>query len=170
MSRIYVCPLSGLDKTLKESRARWMISLSGPGKSPARPAQIDQGFLALEFNDIDAPREGLVAPDGDHIRQLFDFLENWDRQGPLVIHCWMGISRSTATALLARAFFNPGQDMQELALDLRKKSPSATPNPLMIALGDEQLGLDGALIHAVRKIGRGEEAAEGTPFVLELSS
>ena len=62
MNRIYVCPLSDLEATLATSGARRMISLMGPGKATARPEQVDNGFLAMEFHDIGEPRDGLSPP------------------------------------------------------------------------------------------------------------
>jgi len=167
MSRIFVCPLSQLEAVLQHSRARWMISLAGPGKSSPRPEQITGGFLSLEFNDIDAPRDGLVAPDQTHISNLLDFLDNWNWQDNLVIQCWMGISRSTAAASIAMARSIPPDQLVRFAASLRHASPTATPNPLMISIADDMLSLGGRFRHAMSSIGRGCEAGEGKPFVLE---
>ncbi len=135
--KIIVCPLSALETSLRETAASRMISLSGPGKSRKRPDQISDGFLALEFNDISAPANGLIAPNENHISALISFFQDWNQVSPLLIHCWMGISRSTAAAVIAHACLNPGQDMQKLAARLRAASPSATPNRLMIEIADK---------------------------------
>ncbi len=168
MTHIHVCPLSLLDETLRSSQVNWMVSLSAPGKSMAKPPHISGGFLALEFNDIASPQKDLVAPNRSHIEALLKFFSGWNDQERLLIHCWMGISRSTAAALLACATVNPKQDMEALAQNLRRLSPMATPNPLMVELGDEILGLNGRLTSAVHKRGRGENASEGVAFSLEL--
>ena len=168
MSDIHVCPLSALEQTLITSDARWMISLSGPGKSLARPTQVDGGFLALEFNDISEPREKLVAPDDEHIATLLAFIDAWNCRGNLLIHCWMGISRSTAAAAIALARLGKPTSMDRLANRLRTASPMATPNALMIAIADRQLGFDGAFSRAINSIGRGEDAPEGRPFILDV--
>lgn len=170
MSRIHVCPLSDLDATLAASGARRMVSLMGPGKAQARPAQIDDGFLALEFHDIGEPREGLSPPTQEHVAQLLDFFESWDGRSDMLIHCWMGISRSTAAAAIALAQRNSGRDMQALAARLRQASPMATPNPLMISLADEQLQLEGRLKNAIAAIGRGADASQGQPFSLDVNN
>ena len=170
MSRIFVCPLSDLENSLASSRAKWMISLSGPGKSPQRPEQITGGYLALEFNDIDAPRDDLVPPDTAHISQLLAFFAQWNRQGNLLIHCWMGISRSTAAAAIALAALQPDRNPTDIAATLRQSSPMATPNRLMIAHADKALQLDGRLSTAIAGIGRGAEASQGLPFCLEIRS
>ena len=137
MSRVVVCPLSAVDQVLKESDARWMLSLSAPGKSPTRPGQIDGDFLAVEFNDIAEERDGLVAPNLTHLEALLGFVRRWNGDGSMLIHCWLGISRSTAAAVIAQAAFDPDQDMNHLALQLRQYSPMATPNPLMISIADD---------------------------------
>ncbi len=168
MSEIYVCPLSRLEDTLELSKARNMVSLSGPDKSPPRPHQIDGVHLALEFNDITEEREGLVAPGQQDIQKLIAVCRAWDRTSPLLFQCWMGISRSTAAATIALASLDPDQDMKRLALSLREASPMATPNARMIALADHELALHGRLDAAIQAIGRGVEASQGIPFALKL--
>ncbi len=166
--KIIVCPLSALETSLRETAASRMISLSGPGKSLKRPDQISDGFLALEFNDISAPANGLIAPNENHISALISFFQDWNQVSPLLIHCWMGISRSTAAAVIAHACLNPGQDMQKLAARLRAASPSATPNRLMIEIADTKLQLKGRLSNAIADIGRGAYADEGTKFRFDM--
>ena len=145
-----------------------MVSLSGPGKGIARPKQITGQFLPLEFNDISQKQIGLIEPAEQHIDAILTFGEKWQASdGNLLLHCWMGISRSTATALLLAARANPKADMDILATGLRKLSPTATPNMLMIEIGDRLIGCGGRLVKAVEKIGRGAEASEGVPFRME---
>ena len=168
MSRVHVCPLSDLEATLAASGARRMLSLMGPGKSQPRPAQIDDGFLAMEFHDIGEPREGLSPPTREHVGQILAFLDGWDQRSDLLIHCWMVISRSTAAAAIAMAQRQPEGDMTALAARLRQASPMATPNPLMISIADDLLQLDGRLRDAIAAIGRGAEASQGQPFVLDM--
>ncbi|NJM30795.1 MAG: hypothetical protein HC855_12470 [Rhizobiales bacterium] len=85
----------------------------------------------------------------------------------MVIHCWAGISRSTASAYMAQCLLHPHADEHALAGELRDASPSATPNALMIAYADQLLGRDGRMVKAIQSIGRGEDAYEGVPFVLQ---
>lgn len=79
----------------------------------------------------------------------------------MLIHCFAGISRSTAAAyILACHFGAPGQE-DSIANTLRRASPAATPNNLMVALADDLLNRDGRMIAAIRSIGRGADAFEG---------
>jgi predicted protein tyrosine phosphatase len=85
-----------------------------------------------------------------------------------VVNCYAGISRSTASAYIIAAALAPSRDEAELANTLRRLSPSATPNPRLVALADRILGRDGRMISAIAAIGRGAEAFEGTPFALPI--
>lgn len=168
MSEIFVSPLSALEQTLRISGAQNLITLMGPGKTLPRPNNITGHYLALEFHDISSQRPGYVAPSHEQISQLIDYFNEWNGDGGLAIHCWMGISRSTAAAAIACATLSPDMTMDKLAQNLRNASPMATPNPLMISLADQILGLDGRFVKAIASIGRGAEASEGAPFSLTI--
>ena len=100
--------------------------------------------------------------------KLLGFIRAWDKSAPLLIHCWAGISRSTAAGYIATCLLQPQRDEMELALALREASPSATPNPMLVALADEALAREGRMVAAIRRIGRGADAFEGLPFALTL--
>ncbi len=135
---------------------------------PTPPGVDTERHLFLAFNDIVDPVAGLIPASEEHVRALLAFVTAWDRQAPLVIHCWAGISRSTAGAYATACALNPGADEYRLAELLRERSPSATPNPRIVAMADKHLGRDGRMIDAIRGIGRGANAYEGTPFVMPV--
>ncbi|MCX7304560.1 MAG: tyrosine phosphatase family protein [Hyphomicrobiales bacterium] len=166
---IWVCPLSKVEATVASSQAERLLSLLAPGTAMVRPAAIaEQNHLWLSLHDIAEPQEGMTLPGRAHMRTLIDFAQSWDRAKPLVINCYAGISRSTASAYIIAAALQPSRDELELAQTLRLKSPSATPNPRLIALADEMLGRRGRMVDAVRSIGRGADAFEGVPFSLDV--
>jgi predicted protein tyrosine phosphatase len=147
-----------------------MVSLMGASAAVERPGSIAaERHLFIGVSDIVEPLEGYVLPEAEHIEQLLAFVRAWGRESPLVLHCWAGISRSTAAAYIAACVLAPERDEARIALALREASPSATPNPRFIALADDLLGRRGRMVDAVRAIGRGAEAMEGTPFMLQLS-
>jgi len=84
-----------------------------------------------------------------------------------LIHCWAGISRSSAAAFAIACDRNPGFE-RDIADELRRRSPSATPNRLMVRLADDLLRRDGRMVDAIDGIGRGAEAREGEPYALPL--
>ena len=168
--RIHVTPLSQLDATLEATRARRMITLLSVDSVFTRPASIaERDLLHLSMHDIAEPRDGFVAPSEDHVRAILEFGRDWDRGAPLVIHCFAGISRSTAAAYVIAAALRPDLGETELARELRRRGPSATPNPLIVAHADRLLSRGGRMIEAIAAIGRGAEAYEGTPFFIDLA-
>ena len=109
-----------------------------------------------------------MAPTLEMIAAILEFGEGWTGQRALVVSCFAGISRSTAAAYgLACQKAAPGREV-EVAVELRARSPSATPNPLVVALMDEILGRKKRMIAAIQGIGRGAEAFEGEPFDLDI--
>ncbi|RUM98744.1 protein tyrosine phosphatase [Pseudaminobacter arsenicus] len=168
---IYVCPLSKLDETVALSGARRLVSLLTDPAMMTRPAVIAaENHLLLTMHDISEPLEGMLAPGEEHVGSLIDFALQWDRASPLAINCLAGISRSTASAYIVASALCPGINERELADRLRKASPSATPNARLIALADDILGRGGRMVDAIKGIGRGSDAYEGTPFRLDIDS
>ena len=100
------------------------------------------------------------------VGHIIAFGAEWREAEPLLVHCWMGISRSTAAALIIACAANPARDEAEIAQALRAASPTATPNRLIVSLADEQLGRQGRLIAAAASIGQGEYAYRGKAFTL----
>lgn len=166
---IHVTPLSRLVETLAATQARDLISLLSVGAAFERPAGLEPArCLNLAMHDIVEERDGLIAPSREHVAAILDFARGWDRQAPLVVHCYAGISRSTAAAYAIAAALDPARDVDELAQELRHAAPSATPNLRIVQLADELLGRGGRMTDAIRAIGRGADAFEGEPFGLKL--
>jgi predicted protein tyrosine phosphatase len=166
---IWVCPLSKVDATVTSTRADRLVSLLAPGTVMVRPPVItEQNHLWLSLHDIAEPQEGMTLPGEAHMRTLLDFAKSWDRAKPLVINCYAGISRSTASAYIIAAALQPSRDEGELAQALRLASPTATPNIRLISLADALLDRRGRMVEAVMSIGRGAEAFEGLPFALDI--
>jgi len=166
---IHVCPLSKVEETVATAGAVRLLSLLAAGTEMKRPAAIlERDHLILSMHDIAEARDGMTLPGEAHIQSLLDFAGKWDRSRPLVVNCYAGISRSTASAYIIAAAHSPKRDEAELANTLRAVSPSATPNPRLIAVADQILGRSGRMIEAIAAIGRGEDAFEGAPFALRI--
>jgi predicted protein tyrosine phosphatase len=84
----------------------------------------------------------------------------------MVVHCWAGISRSTASAFAIACARNPQADELGIALAMRRASPSAFPNRRIVALADDILDRRGRMLEAVEAMGGNGFAAEGVPFDL----
>ena len=169
MPTLHACPLSRLAETLAATGADHLVTLVTPGLPVVRPAGVAAGrHLLLAFGDIAAARPGHVLASDAHLDAFLAFVAAWDRARPLLIHCYAGISRSTAAAYVAACALAPARCEAEVASALRRAAPSATPNPRFVALADARLGRDGRMIAAIARIGRGAEAFEGLPFAMPL--
>ena len=170
MPRLHVCSLALIGDTVARTGAGSLVTLLSPGTAVTRPATIlPARHLYLAISDIVAPIPGQVLPERQHLDDLIRFVEGWDRAEPMVIHCFAGVSRSTAAAFIAACALNPRRDEFEVARAIRAASPTATPNARLVALADQALERGGRMTAAIVEIGRGEECFEGTPFTLELA-
>jgi predicted protein tyrosine phosphatase len=169
MTAIYVSPLSAVKQTVANARASHLVTLINGETNVATPDGIGEGrHLRLAMNDICDAQHGLVSPCADHVDDLIAFVRSWDRQAPMLIHCWAGISRSTAAAFIALCAMDEAGDELRIAKALRGASPTAWPNRLLVTLGDAALGRNGRMVKAVESIGRGRVAVEGDVFSLPL--
>jgi predicted protein tyrosine phosphatase len=167
--RIHVCGLTHIDAIAQSSGAGAMITLISGKAVVVRPTTIAQEHhLTIGVSDIVAEMEGRIAPGEHHVETLVAFARRWDRRAPLLIHCYAGVSRSTAAAYVALCALAPHRPEEEIAQALRRASPTATPNARIVALGDDHLGRAGRMTAAVAAIGRGEECFEGVPFSLDI--
>ena len=170
MPRLHVCSLALIGETVARTGARSLVTLLSPGTEVDRPADIAPGrHLYLAISDIITPVPGQVLPERQHLDELLDFVRSWDRAEPMIIHCFAGVSRSTAAAFIAACALNESRSEFEIARAIRALSPTPTPNARLVELADEALDRDGRMIAAIAEIGRGEDCFEGTPFILELA-
>lgn len=169
MSSIHVCPLSQIPATVRASGARSMVTLISKGTEVVRPHEIDEtDHLYVAMSDIVLAMDGEILPDDTHVADLVSFVRRWDRSAPLVIHCYAGISRSTAAAFIAACALDETRSEAAIAHEIRRRSPTATPNSLMVRIADRLLARRGRMIEAVQSIGRGADCYEGVPFSLDL--
>jgi predicted protein tyrosine phosphatase len=134
--------VSILGKNCMGTSARWWHRESMSKRTPR--------LLSLEFDDIDNEWEiglgrnaPLILPEKRHVQKIIEFARN--TEGTMLLHCWAGISRSGAAAVISAVA--RGHSIEE-AVSLIPEF-SLSPNPRMIDLADEELGLNGDLIAAV---------------------
>jgi len=167
---IHVCSLARLYATVDETGARHIVTLLRLTDRVERPRQIaPENHLVLAVDDIAMPMEGYTVPAQEHVERLIDFVGQWDRAAPMVVHCYAGISRSTAGAYVAACALNPARDEQQIAWDIRRASRTAQPNVAIVSIADRLLKRDGRMVRAIETIGPGHAAMEGDPFRLDIA-
>ena len=166
---IHVCSLARLHDTVRETGARHVVTLIKDVTLVHRPASITpENHLLLDMDDINEHIEGYVVPGEAHVGDLLRFVRAWPREAPLVVHCFAGISRSTAGAFVTACALNPARDETVIARALRDASPTAMPNMRIVSLADRMLGRNGRMIMAIQSIGPGMAAYASEPFRLDL--
>jgi predicted protein tyrosine phosphatase len=120
------------------------------------------------MDDITEIADGFTAPALEHVERVLDFGRNWDRTAPMVIHCYAGISRSTASAFAVACALNPNRSELEIARQIRSASAFAHPNRLIVTHADRLLSRDGRMLRALDEMGPGNLTVEGVPFRIEL--
>jgi predicted protein tyrosine phosphatase len=166
---IHVCSLARLRDTVAQTRASHIVTLLRLVDRVERPHTIaPDNHLILGMDDIATPMDGYTHPAEEHVTELIRFVQRWDRRAPLVMHCYAGISRSTAGAFISACALNPGRDESLIARAIRGASATAMPNVLLVGHADRILGRGGRMIEAVEGLGPGRPAQEGEPFRLDL--
>ena len=124
---IHVCSLAALPETVKATGASHVLTVMANVDQVQRPESVlPANHLKVQMDDITEQMDGFLAPNDAHIVQVLDFVRGWDRRAPLVVHCYMGISRSTASAFATVCALNPQRDEESIAQALRRASPTAS--------------------------------------------
>lgn len=169
MAAIHVCPLAHVHTTLLTSGAEHVISLLAPiDRTPVFPDVAPHRHLLLSLSDITLATPGHVLAASTHVGELLRFVHGWDRRSPLLVHCFAGVSRSTAAAFVALCALDPARPEADHAAALRAASSTATPNARLVALADQALARAGRMTAAVAAIGRGAECFAGGCFTLKV--
>jgi predicted protein tyrosine phosphatase len=168
---ILVSPLSRVRQVIAQYKPARIVSLLDP-QTPfpdSGPDFVDK-HLRVHMHDIIEDQEGWISPSEGHVEALLKFVAEWDERGPILIHCYAGVSRSTATAFITACMHNPNVSEVTIAQALRAASPTATPNRRIVQLADLAMGRKGRMLHAAESIGRGEfssDFGEAEPFALQ---
>ena len=164
---IHVCPLADVPSTVDSCRASHVVSLLAnislaPELHPLGPER----HLRLQLDDISIDMPGMAAPGVHHVERLLSFVETWDHSAPMLIHCYAGISRSTAAAFVTMCALHPEIEPLAIARELRRSAPWAQPNTLIVAHADDILARGGALRTAIANLGIADTAYPPRPFRL----
>jgi len=166
---LHVCSLAHLPGTVQATGASHVITVMADVSKVQRPPSIrESNHLVISMDDITEIAEGFTAPALEHVERVLDFGRNWDRTAPMVVHCYAGISRSTASAFAVACALNPNRSELEIARQIRSASAFAHPNRLIVTHADRLLGREGRMLRALDEMGPGNLTVEGVPFRIDL--
>lgn len=166
--KLIISPASEVARICRAAQPSHLLRLVSPEQTDAVEAQADAN-LTLIMHDITQPEPGRLAPDRPMIEAILDFASSWNGERPFVCQCWAGVSRSTAAAFIIGCRMRPDAPEQAIAAALRRVSPQATPNRLMVAHADALLARRGRMIAAIAEIGRGADFSQFASAELDLA-
>jgi predicted protein tyrosine phosphatase len=145
----------GLDELQDHSAAgiTHLLSILDPeaGEPPLFGYDPPRHRLTLRFHDVILDHPDYVRPTGADMEKVLAFGSTLAGGDPahLLVHCHMGISRSTAaaTALLLQA--HPDLDENAALAHIHAIRAKAWPNSLMMRHFDRLLGREGRLMAAL---------------------
>jgi predicted protein tyrosine phosphatase len=166
---LIVCSLNDLPGVVAARRPSHMLTLLDPATPIETPADLlPARRLRLNVDDISQAMDGYVLPGEDCVTAVIEFGRGWDASAPMVVHCFAGISRSTASAFAIACDRNPDASEFAIARALRQAAPHAFPNRRIVALADDLLGRGGRMVDAVEAIGGNGFVTSGVPFDLPV--
>ncbi len=161
-SLLTVCGLDELESHADRGVTH-VLSILDPARDdhPAFARYGDPSRLVLRFHDDIEPGPGIVLPERDDVAAILA----WGREafggggdGHLLVHCHMGISRSTAAMAMLLAEAHPEAGEAEVAARVQAIRPIAWPNLRMMEFADALLGRDGRLVAAAASLYAGNLA------------
>lgn len=124
--------------------------------------------LVLGFDDVEY--EDGYGPKEDHVKRILDHIETrlqalqLDRPAKVLIHCYAGISRSTAAAIASDMHFN-NQSVESAFERIEKIRPILWPNLLVLKYFDDLHGHKTHDYCVAWKQKKKEQAGNGLFFV-----
>ena len=165
---LIVSPLRLLPEVIAARAPSHMITLLAAEELIETPAGFAlERHLRLGCHDIAIPMDGLIAPDAAMVERGAGLRPRLGRGAPMVIHCWAGISRSTASAFAIACERNP---RRRRAGDRARHAPSLALRPSRTAASSPwpttSSVVEGRMVEAVEAMGGNGFVAEGVPFDL----
>lgn len=93
-------------------------------------------LLSIVFHDVSYPSPGIEAAgylifNSGHAEDIINFLDKCEPTDNLIVHCFLGVSRSGAVGIFARELFNADYDY------FKRANPVIVPNVLILKLLSE---------------------------------
>lgn len=156
--KIQIVSLKTASKILNKERVDALVSIGTEGDRLPFGFNKVPSRIRLEFDDIEAKElGGWAAPTENDVQRIIDFahrIKSRDSSGSvhknILVHCFAGISRSTAAAFIMKCVWSgPGKEQTET--NIREVIDSTLdevpdPNRLMVEIADQLLGREGEMV------------------------
>ncbi|MGE0283101.1 MAG: protein tyrosine phosphatase [Rhizobiaceae bacterium] len=136
---------------LETFRPTHIVSLLDPALDQAKiPSFGAVTTMQRKFPDLDTPGAALLS--SQMFGEIVEFVSGWaaarqrGEDARLLVHCHMGASRSTATALISLAVLRGHGNEGRAFDDLMRITNKPWPNYNLVALADDLLDRKGLLI------------------------
>lgn len=130
---------------LNDCHVNGLLSILDPISPQLRNEKLAEDIQHLVFTDTSSEIDG--GPTTDHVLEIIKFATKHRLSDLVVIHCFAGISRSPAAAIILLTVWT--ERPRAAARTVRALRPFASPNRSMIAIADSLLRLNGQLVHEV---------------------
>lgn len=138
--RVEITSRIRMEAAFRRHGATHVLSLVDPGKRVFRRHGLPEGrHLVLRFEDDVDPALPL-APRREHVERILAFGRDIEPGSVLLVHCEVGVSRSTAAAFLILAQAMGRERAMEALEEIFRVRDIANPNSLMASIGAELLG------------------------------
>lgn len=158
-SLLTICGLEELDHHSSRGVTHVLSILDPQWPEPTAFSAYDpHRRTTLHFHDIVEPALDMVLPENKHVEAILEFGTGMatdaflDRDPHLLVHCHMGVSRSTAAMAILMAHFNPSESEEAIFTRLLELRPQAWPNSRMVGFADDLLNRKGRLIASLGRL------------------
>lgn len=167
---LIISSLEGACAAFAEYRPARVISLLSDDETLPCFDELDGERHLKLYVERESCGESINAAARRRAGEIVRFLEAWDGDGDILVHCSRGVSRSTAAAFVILCMRAPETDERVFAEALRKAAPFADPCPLLVTYADEILDRDGRMIEAIEDLPPPSPAISAPTVTLPLSA
>jgi predicted protein tyrosine phosphatase len=158
-SLLTICGLEELDHHSSRGVTHVLSILDPQWPEPTAFTAYDPHHrTTLHFHDVVEPAPGIVLPEAKHVETILEFGNviatdaSLERDPHLLVHCHMGVSRSTAAMAILMAHFNQSESEEAIFTKLLELRPQAWPNSRMVGFADDLLNRKGRLLASLGRL------------------
>ena len=145
---IWVCGKHEVDEYANRHRPSHLLTILDVGDSLQTPFGIrPTNHKSLNFWDTEKPTKS-NSPSVVHCEEIINWAKELPQDSTLLVHCYAGMSRSTATAMAISVLQNGLESIGSVGDWIVGIRPIAMPNMLMAEHYDHLLSADGEFFQA----------------------